>query len=68
MCRKRTVLSKHLFSAYKMIHRYTWRRRDERGEQKSIIDYIAMDEKLRKDLLNAKAVRGICEGSDDNVV
>ena len=39
-CRKRAVLSKHLFE-----HRYTWRRRDERGEHKSTIDYMAEIEK-----------------------
>ena len=31
------------------------------GEQKSMIDYIAVDEKLRKDVLDTKAVRG-CYG------
>ena len=29
-----------------------------------MIDYISMDEKLRKDVLDAKAVGGIIEGSD----
>ena len=48
MCGKRAVLSKYLFQ-YKMIHRYRWRRRDERGEQKRMIDYITMDEKFRKE-------------------
>ena len=47
-----------------MIHRYTWRRRDERGEQKSVIYYMAVYEKVRMDVLDAKAVRGMDEGSD----
>ena len=47
-----------------MIHRYTWRRRDERGKQNSVIDYITVDQKLRKDVMNAKVVRGIFQGSD----
>ena len=51
-----------------MIHRYTWKRIDERGEQRSIVDYKAVDEKLRKGVLNAKAVRGKCEGTDHYVV
>ena len=41
MCGKGVVLSKPF--QHKMTHRYTWRR-DETGEHKSIIDYIAEDE------------------------
>ena len=52
---------------HKMIHRFTLRR-DEMGEQKSMIDYIAVNKTLRKDVLDAKAVRGIFEGSDCCVV
>lgn len=33
---------------HRMIHRYTWRRRDERSKQKSEIDNTAVDEKLRR--------------------
>ncbi|KAK3893161.1 hypothetical protein Pcinc_003002 [Petrolisthes cinctipes] len=47
-----------------MIHRYTWKRRDERGEQKSLIDYVAVDERLRKDVYDAKVVRGMVHCSD----
>ncbi len=46
-----------------MIHRYIWRR-NERGGQKGMIDYIAVDEKLRKDVLYAKVVRVMFELSD----
>ena len=60
MCGEGTVLSKHLFQ-HKMIHRVTWRRKDKRGEQNNMIDYIEVDEKLRKDVLDAKVVRGIFE-------
>ena len=38
------------------------------GEQNSIIDYIILDEKLRKDVLDVKAVRGLHEGSNYCVV
>ncbi len=51
----------------KMIHRYTWRRGDG-GEQKSLIDYIAVDERLKRDVHNAKVVRGVLEGSDHYTV
>ena len=33
-----------------------------------MIEYIAVDEKLRNGLFDAKAVRGIFEGSDHNIV
>ena len=42
--------------------------RDERGEQKNMIGCIAVDEKLRKDVLDAEAVRGMHDGSDHYVV
>jgi len=47
----------------KMIHRYTWRR-DDRGEQENLIDYIAVNGRLRKDALDDMMVRGMCEGTD----
>ena len=37
-------------------------------KQRSMIDYIAVDEKLRKDVLDGKAERGMYEGSDLCVV
>ena len=33
-----------------------------------MIDYITSDKKLRKDVLDAKAVRGMFKGSDHYVV
>ena len=33
------------------------------GEQESVIDYIAVDERLRKDVLDAKVMRRMFEGS-----
>ena len=53
------------FYQHKMIHRYTWGRRDELVEQKKKIDYIATDEKLRKDVL---AVRRMHERLDHYVL
>ena len=34
----------------------------ERSEKKKIIDFIAVDEKLRKDVLDTKVVGGMLEG------
>ncbi len=45
-----------------------WRRREEGGEEKSLIDYIVVDERLRKNVLDAKVVREALEGSDHYAV
>lgn len=68
VCAERQLFLANTCFQHRMIHRYTWRRRDERGEQKSMIDYIAVDEKLRKDVLDAKVVRGMFEGSNHYAV
>ena len=41
---------------------------DEKCEQKNLIDYIALDEKFWKDVLDVKAVRGMYEGLEHYVV
>ncbi len=38
------------------------------GNEKSLTDYIPVDERLRKDVLDAKVVRGALEGSDHYAV
>ncbi len=43
-----------------MIHRYTW----ARGNNRSLIDYIAVDNRLRREVEDAKVVRGMFSGSD----
>ena len=58
ICAERWLFLANTFFQQKMIHRYPWRRKDVRDEQKNISDCIAVDEKLRKDVLDAKAVRG----------
>ena len=35
------------FFQHKMIYKYTWKRRDEKGEQKCMTDYISVHDKLR---------------------
>ena len=64
VCAERGLFLANTFFQHKMIHRYMWRRREDGGEEKSLIDYIAVDERLRKDVLDAKVVRGGLEGSD----
>ena len=64
LCAERGLFLANTFFQHKMIHRYTWRRRDERGEQKNMIDYTAVDQKLIKDVMDAKVVRGMFQGSD----
>ncbi len=56
ICAERGLFLADTFFQHKMIHWYTWRRREDRGEEKSLIDYIAVDERLRKDVLDAKVV------------
>ncbi len=45
---------------HKMIHRYTW----ARGNERILIDYIAVDYSLRREVEDARVVRGIFSGSD----
>ena len=68
ICPERGLFLANTFFQHKMIHRYTWRRKDEGAEQKRLIDSIAMDDKLREDSLDAKTVRGMHERSDHCVV
>ncbi len=51
------------FFQHKIIHRYTWRRGND-YEQIGLIDYVAVDGRLRKDICDAKVVRGMFDGSD----
>ena len=64
VCAERGLFLANTFFEHKMIHRYTWRRRDAEEEQKGLIDYIAVDERLKKDVMDAKVVRGLFQGSD----
>ncbi len=67
-CAERGLFLANTFFQHKMIHVYTWRRRANRGKQKSLIDYISVNEKLKRDVHDAKEVRGVLEGSDDYAV
>ena len=49
---------------HKMIHRYTWRRGIQ-DELKGFINYVAVNKRLKADVMGAKVVRGMFEGLDD---
>ena len=52
-----------------MIHRYSWKRVDYSGsEQKGLIDYVIVDERLRRCVMDARVVRGMVSGSDHYLV
>ena len=58
-CAWRSVFCKQLLSK-KMIHRYTW----TKGNMKSLIDLIALDERMKREVMDAKIVRVISSCSD----
>ncbi len=64
ICAERGLFLANTSFQHKMIHQYTWRRREDVGEEKSLIDCIAVGERLRKDVMDAKVVRGPLEGSN----
>ncbi len=64
VCAERGLFSANTFFQHRLVHRHTWRRMDERDEQKSLIDYIAVDERIKKDALHARVMRGLFDGSD----
>ncbi len=65
---ERGLFLANTFFQHRLIHRYTWRRRDESGEQKSMIDYIAVDERIEKEVVDARMVRRMFDRSDHYVV
>ncbi len=44
VCTERGLFLANNFFQHKMIHCYIWKRREEGGDEKSLIDYIAVDE------------------------
>ncbi len=51
ICAERGLFLLNTFQ-HKMIHRYTW----ARGNERSMIDYIALDNRLRREVEDAKVV------------
>ncbi len=60
ICAERGLFLANTFFQHKMIHRYTW----ARGNERSLIDYIDVDNRLRREVEDAKVVRGMFSGSD----
>ncbi len=67
VCAERGLFLANTFFQHRLIHRYTWRRRDERGEQKSMINYIVVDERIKR-VVDARVMRDMFDGSDHYVV
>lgn len=67
-CAEWVLFLEKIFFQHKMIHTQTWRRSNERSEQKSMTNHTAVDEKLRKDVLDAKVARGMFDMSDHSAV
>ncbi len=55
ICAERGLFLLNTFH-HKMIHRYTW----TRGNEKSLIDYIAVDNRLRREVEDAKVISFHC--------
>ncbi len=62
ICAERGLFLLNTFFRHKMIHRYTW----ARGNKRSLTDYIliAVDNRLRREVKDAKAVRGLFSDSN----
>ncbi len=60
ICAERGLFLSNTFFQQKMIHRYTW----ARGNERSLIDYIAVDNRLRREVEDTKVVRGLFSDSD----
>ena len=58
-CAERGLFLANTFSQHKMTHRYTW----ARGNERNLIDYIAVDNRLRE-VEDAMVVRGLFSDSD----
>ncbi len=50
----------NIFFQHKMIHSYTW----AKGNERSLTDYTTVDNRLRREVEDAKVVRGIFSGLD----
>ncbi len=60
ICAERGLFLSNAFFQHKMIHRYTW----ARGDERNVIDYIAVDNRLRREVEDAKVGRGLFSDLD----
>ena len=69
LCAERRMFLANTFFQHKQIHRFTWCRAEGSSrEQKSLIDYVVLDESMRRWVQDARVVRGLFEGSDHRAV
>ena len=69
MCAERGLFLANTFFQHKDIHKYTWRRGEGSvWEQKSLIDFIVIDEGMREWVRDARVVRGAIDISDHHPV
>ena len=64
LCSERDLFLANTFFEHRMIHRYTWRRINWGQEQMSLIDYVAVDARLKNEVIDARTVRGLFADSD----
>ncbi len=60
ICAERGLFLANTFFQHKMIHRYTW----ARGDERSLIDYKSVDNRLRREVEDDKVLRGLFSDSD----
>ncbi len=56
----RGLFLSNTFFQHKMIHRYTW----ARGSERSLVNYTAVDNSLRREVEDAKDIRGLFSDLD----
>ncbi len=66
VCAERGLFLANTFFQHRLLHRYTERKRSERGEQ-TMIDYTAVDGRIKK-MVDARVVRGMFDKSEHYVV
>ncbi len=60
ICAERWLFVANTVFQHKMIHRYTW----TRGNERSLIGYIAVNNRLRREVEDTNVLRGIFSGLD----
>ena len=53
VCAERGLFIANAFFQHRLIHRHSWRR----GNERSLIDFIAIDNRVKRDVLDAKVMR-----------
>ncbi|CAK1594622.1 unnamed protein product, partial [Parnassius mnemosyne] len=64
VCVKKNLFVANTFFRHKRIHMYTW----ERGDDRSMIDFIIVDERMRSAVVDTRVYRGSNVGTDHYLV